>query len=439
MTITYDPHDDAYLDEADVRLELARVFDVCNGCRQCIDLCGAFPTLFDIVGGRGGGEAGRMTPVQQDHVVDQCFQCTLCRLDCPYSPGRDDAAVDVPRLMRRALAMRRSTGQIGVRERASAVVITSAVLTGRTRPAAVVDATLGAPPGTILRRMLQRVSGLSGRRLVAHHARQRFSVWFGLRPIVRMPDAGRRVALYPTCTVEHHDPAIGSDLVHVLERNGVECTLAGDIGCCGAPWLDSGDVQRFTRNAQRVVASLAASVRSGHDVVVPQPACGEVLRHEYPVHVPGDDANIVAAHTFDASEYLMRMHRGAGSDQPTALDTDFTGDVPGVVTLHSPCRLRSQGADSAARELLEVIGARVETVHGCGGRCGVWGLRAEHADAVTSMASQLVEHVGPAGDTVVAGSCHHANTAIAEQSGVAPIHPVQVLARAYGLAPGRSS
>ena len=29
--------------------EAARIFDICHGCRRCVNLCGAFPTLFDLV------------------------------------------------------------------------------------------------------------------------------------------------------------------------------------------------------------------------------------------------------------------------------------------------------------------------------------------------------------------------------------------------------
>ena len=37
MTITYDPKHPKYFDEADVRNELTRVFDVCQSCRLCIN------------------------------------------------------------------------------------------------------------------------------------------------------------------------------------------------------------------------------------------------------------------------------------------------------------------------------------------------------------------------------------------------------------------
>ena len=36
---------------------------------------------------------------------------------------------------------------------------------------------------------------------------------------------------------------------------------------------------------------------------------------------------------------------------------------------------------------------------------------------------------------VVAGDCHLANTAITEQTGETPLHPLQVIAKAYGITP----
>ena len=53
MTITYDPKHAAYLDEADVRDEMTRVFDVCDGCRRCVTLCSSFPSLFEMLDGIG--------------------------------------------------------------------------------------------------------------------------------------------------------------------------------------------------------------------------------------------------------------------------------------------------------------------------------------------------------------------------------------------------
>ena len=39
----------SFYDESLFFKELERVFDICHGCRRCVSLCTAFPTLFDLV------------------------------------------------------------------------------------------------------------------------------------------------------------------------------------------------------------------------------------------------------------------------------------------------------------------------------------------------------------------------------------------------------
>jgi glycerol-3-phosphate dehydrogenase subunit C len=40
---------DAFYAQDALEKELERVFNICHGCRRCVNLCGAFPTLFDLV------------------------------------------------------------------------------------------------------------------------------------------------------------------------------------------------------------------------------------------------------------------------------------------------------------------------------------------------------------------------------------------------------
>ena len=86
------------------------------------------------------------------------------------------------------------------------------------------------------------------------------------------------MAVFPTCLVEYQNPAIGQDLVKVYERNGIECTLVDGAGCCGAPWLHSGDIEQFTKAAVKNVKVLADARARRHDIVVPQPTCSYVLQ-----------------------------------------------------------------------------------------------------------------------------------------------------------------
>jgi glycerol-3-phosphate dehydrogenase subunit C len=248
---------------------------------------------------------------------------------------------------------------------------------------------------------------------------------------VRINKRQGRVAVFPTCLVEYQKPEIGHDLVKVYERNGIECSLAEGAGCCGAPFLHSGDIGQFTKIAEKNVAALADTVRKGMDIVVPQPTCGYVLKKDYVDYVGNDDAELVAEHTYDAAEYLMKVHKGEG----TSLDIDFTGDVPDTISYHVPCHLKAQNIGLKSRDLMKLTGAKVKLVQQCSGIDGMWGLRAENTEISVPIAKKLGDEIRRAGGDVVAGDCNLANTAIAEQTGEDPMHPLQVVARAYGIVP----
>jgi Fe-S oxidoreductase len=206
--------------------------------------------------------------------------------------------------------------------------------------------------------------------------------------------------------------------------------MSTEARCCGAPWLHSGNVEEFTKVARKNVEALAEDVRRGTDIVVPQPTCSYILKHDYPDYVGGPDADLVAEHTFDAAEYLVQIHKG----DDTSLDTDFAGETVESITYHTPCHLRAQNIGYTSRDLMKLTGATVKLVQQCSGGDGMWGLRAGNEDISVPIAEQLGAQIDEAGGDVVAGDCHLANTAIIEQTGRTPQHPLQVMARAYGIA-----
>ena len=67
----------SYHDEADCQREMARVFDICHGCRRCVSLCQSFPTLFDLVDATDDGEVHGVDTKDYAKVVDQCYLCDL--------------------------------------------------------------------------------------------------------------------------------------------------------------------------------------------------------------------------------------------------------------------------------------------------------------------------------------------------------------------------
>src|SRR5207245_6008309 len=149
-----DPHGMAYdnpqfWDGAHLESELHRVFEICNGCRLCFNLCPSFDVLFrrideldphreeaegkHIEGGKiiEEHEAAALVkhvtvstenPVNALHdeakhrVVELCYECKLCFPKCPYVPPHE-FAVDFPKLMLRAKLIGAKEEGIAPRER----------------------------------------------------------------------------------------------------------------------------------------------------------------------------------------------------------------------------------------------------------------------------------------------------------------------------------
>lgn len=432
MTTTYDPFEPAYWDEADLRQEMDRVFDLCHGCRLCFKFCTAFPTLFDFIDRDPEQRSHTMTPAEQDQVVDECFNCKLCgELNCPYVPGQHEWAIDFPRLMLRAEAVRNRN-----REKTAVKAIATEQFLGRTdllgkaaTKAAPLANKLTGKPGSLARKVMERTVGIASERVLPPYAKQRFSTWFRQRAQLRFERRQGAVALFSTCLVEYQHPQIGKDTVRVFERNGIECSLPEGQVCCGAPWLHAGDVDSFRRQGEKNVKVLAEAVRSGRDVVVPQPTCGYVLKRDYPDYLGGAEAELVAANTYDVAEYLMKVHKGDG----TSLDTDFTGEVPDTVTYHAPCHLRAQNVGLKSRDLLKLIGTKPTVVAQCSGIDGTWGYRAENYELSRGIGGKLKAALDKAGGDVVAGDCSLANGGILQETGREPVHPMSLVARAYGI------
>jgi Fe-S oxidoreductase len=424
----YDPREAGYLDPAAARAERDRTFQICSDCRICVRFCPSFKDLFRFIDERedGAHDVTFLSDAQHTQVVDECYQCKLCFLVCPYTPGKEqDWVVDFPRLMLRSLAIEHGEGHVD----RSAKLLAHTDLQGKvaTTLAPIVNRTNGLG---FVRKAMEATTGIAADRMLPTFAKEKFSQWYRKRRNARLtaPSAERgRVALFPTCLVEYQDPAIGKALVDVYEHNGIGCDLPEGEICCGMPWLDAGDIAKFEEHARRNVQVLAAQVKAGKDVVVPQPTCAYVLKNECPDFLGTDDARLVADHTYDASEYLMAKHR----EEP--LDTDFAGVRYATITWHAACHYRAQQMGPKSRDLMALTGAKVNMVERCSAIDGTWGLRAENVEMARKVARPLMEAIETAETELIAGDCHLANTAIEEATSKEPLHPLQVIARAYGL------
>jgi glycerol-3-phosphate dehydrogenase subunit C len=422
----YEPTDDKYFDAADARSERDRTFNICSDCRLCVRLCPSFKSLFQMVDERDEADHAHavdsLTDAEHQRVVDECYQCKLCYVVCPYTPDQQQEwVVDFPRLMLRSLVIQQQEGKVQKGARLLARTDLQGNLATTFSPVVNTMNKIG-----FLRGAMEKATGIAKDRLVPTFAKVRFSKWFRRRGGSKPATRGT-VAMFPTCLVEYQEPAIGKALVGVYEHNGFSCDLPEGQVCCGMPWLDAGDTEKFREAARKNVATLLPAVEAGHDVVVPQPTCAYVIKNEYGDFLGTDDARTVADHTYDSSEYLMAQHK----EQP--LDTEFGGQTYESIVWQAACHYRAQQIGPKSRDLMALTGAKVAMVERCSAIDGTWGLRAENVEMARKVAKPLMEKVSESDAELVAGDCQLSNTAIFEATAKQPVHPLQVLARAYGI------
>jgi glycerol-3-phosphate dehydrogenase subunit C len=423
----------AFYDEAKLEAELRRVFDICHGCRRCFNLCDSFPRLFDLVDNSPSGELDGVASKDFKQVADACTLCDLCFMTkCPYVPPHE-FNLDFPHLMLRYRAVERRKAKTPFMHR-------QMTETDRNGKLAAVVAPLAnwatSAKNALTRPAMESLAGIDRRAALPKFHGRTFKLRDRTEPIAvneKAPGFGRKAVLYATCFVNYNSPDIGMVARAVLAHNGVETKVVYP-SCCGMPQLEQGEIGRVAENARKVSAALLPYVETGWDIVALVPSCALMLKFEWPLILPGDAAiKRLSGATFDVSEYVVDIARRNGlAPGLNALD--------GGVALHIACHARAQNMGQKAAEMLKLIpGAEVQAIERCSGHGGSWGVMKGNFDVAVKFGRPVARQVKDAGKKYLASECPLAAEHIAQgvelQGGTppAPLHPIQIFARAYGL------
>ncbi len=116
--LSYDPDEPKYWEKGALDKEVTRAFELCHGCRMCFKYCDSFPILFDLIDKKHDGDVAKITAAETDRVMDACFQCKLCEVQCPYTPReKHEFHFDFPKLIHRYKAQRAKERGIPLRDR----------------------------------------------------------------------------------------------------------------------------------------------------------------------------------------------------------------------------------------------------------------------------------------------------------------------------------
>src|SRR5258706_7490108 len=257
-----------FADAAKVEKELERIFDICHGCRRCVNLCTTFPTLFDLVDASPTMEVDGVKKEDYAKVVDQCYLCDLCYMTkCPYVPPHP-WNVDFPHVMLRAKSIKFDKGlRFGDR------LLSSTDAMGKLAAIPVVAQVVNAANSNgISRKILESVLGVHKDRELPPYASQKFRSsirGFPSFAVREGKNAPGKVAIFATCYANYNEPAIAHDLLAILLHNEIPYVLVESEVCCGMPKLELGDLKGVEALKQKNIPVLARYAREGYAILAP--------------------------------------------------------------------------------------------------------------------------------------------------------------------------
>lgn len=423
-----------FTDSQKIDAELRRVFDICHGCRRCFNLCDSFPRLFDLIDESDTGELDSVDSTQFGSVIDGCTLCDMCFMTkCPYVPPHE-FDLDFPHLMLRYRAMEWKEGKVGVARR-------QLVETDRNGKFSASIARLAnwasARGNGLTRPALQALGGVHKDANLPLFHRQTFERAAADEPVNRAaPAYGRKAVLYATCFVNYNNPNIGRAARAVLARNGIETEVVYPA-CCGMPQLEQGDLETVAASAETISAELASWIGKGYDIIALTPSCALMLKFEWPLIAPDDD-NVkgLSEATFDIAEYVVDIAKNEGL-------AEGLQPLKGKVAMHLACHARAQNFGPKGAEMLNLIpGAEVEVIERCSGHGGSWGVMKENFEVAIKMGEPVAKRAKESGAVFVVSECPLAREHVLQgmerlEGSINELtcaqHPIQLMARAYGL------
>ncbi len=409
----------------------------CNGCGRCRSstpherMCPVFRLApreeasprakANLMRGVVTGQLDPKLLAQDDfkEIADLCVNCHQCRFECP-------ASVDIPKLMVEAKAQYNKENGMKISDWLVTRLDWLYRIAGRAP-----GLTNRMLQSRLARWFLDKVAGIAQGRKLPLFSKTNFMRW-SQRQKLHKPSKlqSKKIVFFVDAYVNWNDVELGKSFVRVLEHNGIDVLVPSGQNVSGMSLISEGAIVRAKKLAQKNVELLAEWVRQGYKIVTTEPSAALALKHEYLNLLDDQDAILVAQNTIDASSFLLQLHLSGD------LELDFR-PVNASIGYHLPCHQRALGEDIPAIKLLRLIpGLQVELIEkGCSGMAGTYGLKRKNYMKSLRMGFALINAMRAT--DIIAGTTECSTCKIQMEQGTTKptIHPIKLLAMAYGLMP----
>lgn len=353
-------------------------------------------------------------------IADLCFNCHQCRIECP-------ASVNIPKLVQEIKAQHVAGHGLSLSERMLNRVDLLAAFGSR-----FPNLANWALRNNSMRWILEKTFGIAEGRKLPKVTRRTFLRWAAREKLNRIERASssRKVLFFVDQYVNWHNPLLGRALVEVLRHQKVEVYVPTSQTPSWMAMIAAGDVVRAKKLARTNIRTLADAVRQGYDIVSTEPSAALCLRQEYQNLLQDEDTELIAANTYEACSYLWSMHK------QNQLELDFK-PLSMSVMYHEPCHARVLDPSQPALNLMRLVpGLQVQTADaGCSGMAGTFGLQRKNFRTSIRIGWPLISTMKETAAQFGATECTSCKLQMEQATTKPTVHPIAVLAYAYGKMP----
>ncbi|MBU1261275.1 MAG: anaerobic glycerol-3-phosphate dehydrogenase subunit C [Planctomycetes bacterium] len=370
-------------------------------------------------------------------ILATCLNCRACEVDCP-------SGVNVSKMMmevRARLAKKRGLGK-------------TAKILSSNRYMSIFASAFGPISNIFLslapvRWIMQAITGIDKRRVMPKFG---FSTFIRkankyLAAEAKLENPIDKVAYFTDTFANYNDHELGFAVIKFLRHNNIDVIVPKQRPA-PLPAVVYGDVSTSRKDLRYNVKHLSDAVRAGYKIICSEPSAAMCLKEDLRFFVdpaPSDysqnrikrrcevdspDAKIVSENTFELFDYLkglMGRVKIAAAASSGLAKTNFVH--------HTPCHLIAMGDKSSSIEVLkQLAGIEVRQLDGgCCGIAGTFGFSEKNYDLSMQIGKNLAEKIEKSGADTVLTECSTCRMQIEQMTGKEVIHPIKVLAQAFGL------
>lgn len=406
--------------------KLVEMTEACNGCGECRsklrerDMCPVYRALgVEAATTRAKANTlraflyGELPGVKKDdlkRLAKYCINCKRCEHDCPSNVKGGDLMLELkhlagPSWKEWALCQMETGMRLGAYFPRLSNFFAKQLIT---------------------RKALELFIGLDAKRIPPAFSTRSFrTLLHKYRWIKKYSPI--KVAYFMDSFAELMDGDSARAFVAILKHHQIEVVVPKQKGSGIVP-LNYGNRKAAEKIARYNIRELSDYLRNGFTVVCSEPSACLMLKDEYPLLVEGDHQELLSTGATDAMKFLYQLFKQG------ILRTDFK---PLALRLgyHAPCHFKCISSPSYSLELLRLIPElNVEFIDtGCCGIAGTFGMLAKNRKTSLAIGSALIDRLSQDDIGLGCSECSTCRLQMSYGSGKKCLHPLEVLAQAYGL------